>query len=133
MMYEDISYITKERDLDIHFLLVDLGEKGWRAYIFSEIDYKQYSSTRSDTANDVHYHLEFDDEMKKKIQNYASANGILLPYGGEVRYMCWTAQITSLQQMHSIAAAWCEITAYYIKNGGNFANIQDILSKKGII
>lgn len=45
MRYEHVYYRTKDKSLDIEFLMLDLGKPlGWRAYVMSDIDYKRVSA-----------------------------------------------------------------------------------------
>ena len=44
MRYENNFYRTSDGLLDVEFLFVDLGgSNGWRAYILTDINYKQFS------------------------------------------------------------------------------------------
>ena len=129
--YEQNFYRTSDGSLDIEFLFVDLGAvKGWRAYILSQIDYKG----RSTSCATIHYHTELDSAMVSKINQFIYATRTQDRISNHpIHYICWTQKITSLESMKTIAKAWSEITAYYIKHGGDFAAIQSTLSQRGII
>lgn len=120
MKYEHNFYCTRDRLLDIEFLFLDLGQGiGWRAYILSHINYKQFSQERSDAHTDTHLYI---DESRR----YIDADK-------DYPYICWTKPIYSLDTMHELAQMWSEITAYYIRYGGRFEDIQHILSEGGVI
>ena len=121
MRYEHNFYTTKDKLLDIEFLFLDLGEDiGWRGYVLSTINYKQFSPERSDIYTDTHL---FIDENKHR---YIDINK-------DYPYICWTKPIHSLDTMRDLAVMWSEITAYYIRYGGKFNEIQRQLEEAGII
>ncbi len=121
MKYEHNFYKTADGLLDIEFLFLDLGGNlGWRGYVLSEIDYKQFSNDRSDIYTDTHLYL---DENQHR---YIDENK-------DYPYICWTESIEDIETMRKLAARWSEITAYYIRNGGKFPEIQDLLLKRGVI
>lgn len=132
MTYEHCYYRTSDGSLDIEFLLVDRGASGWRAYILSPINYKKTSIFRSDDISVVHRLTEFDPQMIKKIRRFKSGTG-LIDLLSPIKYICWKDKVPTLEKMRQIAGAWSEITAYYIKNGGNFSDIQKKLAKDGKI
>ena len=120
MKYEHNFYTTSDRLLDIEFLFLDLGEElGWRGYVLSDINYKQFSKVRSDAYTDTHLYI---DERRR----YIDPNR-------DYPYICWTKPIHSLDTMHELAQMWSEITAYYIRHGGEFAEIQQRLSEEGVL
>lgn len=121
MKYEHNFYITKDKLLDIEFLFLDLGpDIGWRGYVLSEIDYKKFSPERSDIYTDTHLYI---DENKHR---YIDKNK-------DYPYICWTKAIHSLETMRELAVMWSEITAYYIRYGGNFEDIEKRLEEAGVI
>lgn len=121
MKYEHNFYITKDKLLDIEFLFLDLGGSiGWRGYVLSDINYKQFSQNRSDKYTDTHLYI---DENQHR---YIDANK-------DYPYICWTKKIEDLDTMHELAIMWSEITAYYIRYGGTFESIQKKLEKDGVI
>ena len=120
MRYEHNFYCTKDRLLDIEFLFLNLGMKiGWRAYVLSDINYKQFSPERSNAYTDVHLSIDIS-------RRYIDINR-------DYPYICWTKPIHSLDTMHELAQMWSEITAYYIRYGGRFEEIQRVLSNEGVI
>ena len=55
MKYEHNFYCTRDRLLDIEFLFLDLGQEiGWRTYVLTHINYKQFSKNRSDAHTNVY-------------------------------------------------------------------------------
>lgn len=121
MKYERAFYLTKDKQLDIEFMFIDLGsEIGWRGYVLSEIDYKKYSKNRSDDYTDTHLFLDVN------MHRYIDPDR-------DYPYICWTKPIHDLDTMKELAAMWAEITSYYIMHGGNFPYIQKILEIKGVI
>ena len=134
MQYENIFYKTSDHLLDIEFLFVDLGEeKGWRAYILTNINYKMFSKSRSDEYNDVHRLCEEDKHIEALIWRFMFMTRSKDCSDFDISYICWTKVISSLENMKKVAAMWSEITAFYIRNGGSFQDIQPILNKLGII
>ena len=133
MRYLHDCYLSKDRSLTVEFLFVDLGvSRGWRAYILSPIDYGFQSSAQID----VHKFSENDEYMERLVTDFKYNNP---PIGGvqrrcrDVEYVCWTKKVYSLDQMMSIASSWADITAYYIRYGGSFPEIQRKLSWEGVI
>ena len=121
MKYEHNFYKTSDGLLDIEFLFLDLGQKlGWRGYVLSNINYKQLSANRSDIYTDTHLYI---DENQHR---YIDANK-------DYPYICWTEPIYDLDTMHKLAVWWSEITAYYIRYGGRFEDIQAKLMNRGVI
>ena len=121
MKYERAFYLTKDKQLDIEFMFIDLGPiVGWRGYVLSDINYKMFSKYRSDEYTDTHLFLDVN------MNRYIDPNK-------DYPYICWTKPIHDLGTMKELAAMWAEITAYYIKYGGSFTNIQKILEDKGVI
>lgn len=120
MKYEHNFYKTSDGLLDIEFLFLDLGaELGWRGYVLSQINYKQLSQGRSDIYTDTHLYI---DESRR----YIDADK-------DYPYICWTKPVHNLDTMHELAVMWSEITAYYIRHGGKFEDIQKKLEAKGVI
>ena len=118
MNYEHIFYTTSDGLLDVEFFFLDLGEElGWRAYVLSDINYKRFSSTRSDAYEDTHLFIESDRNR------YINPNR-------DYPYVCWTTVIRDLDTMKTVASTWAEITSYYISHGGTFESIQKIITKK---
>ena len=121
MKYEHNFYRTADGLLDIEFLFLDLGPKiGWRGYILSNINYKQFSDKRSDVYTDTHLYID------ENHHRYIDKNK-------DYPYICWTEAIHDLETMHKLAVRWSEITAYYIRNGGSFPEIQNLLIERGVI
>ena len=121
MKFEHAFYKTKDGSLDIEFMLIDLGDDlGWRAYVMTEINYKQHSRFRSNNYTDTHLYL--DNNQHRYIDKTK-----------DFPYVCRVDPIYDIEVMRDVAAAWCEITAYYIKHGGDFASIQRLLQKEGVI
>ncbi len=121
MKYEHNFYITKDKLLDIEFLFIDLGENiGWRGYVLTDINYKQFSQERSDIYTDTHLYI---DENKHR---YIDENK-------DYPYICWTKPIHDLNTMRQLAVMWSEITAYYIRYGGTFEDIESKLEEDGVL
>lgn len=120
MKYEHNFYRTRDRLLDIEFLFLNLGrEIGWRAYVLTDINYKLFSQERSDAHTDTHLYI---DETRRFIDE-----------NKDYPYICWTKPIFDLDTMRDLAQMWSEITAYYIRYGGSFSDIQRVLSEQGVI
>lgn len=120
MKYEHNFYRTSDCLLDIEFLFLDLGhEIGWRGYVLSNINYKLFSAQRSDAHTDTHLYI---DESRRYIDENKDSP-----------YICWTKPIHDLETMHELAQMWSEITAYYIRYGGDFPDIQRKLVNEGVI
>ena len=125
MLFENNYYRTSDCLLDIEFLFIDLGTStGWRIYILSDIDYKQFSASRSDSITTIHRLTESNSDMLRKINAFQRNKG---------RTTSDSTPIDSLERAREIAKTWSEITAYYIRNGGSFESIQPKLKRKGII
>lgn len=121
MKYEHNFYKTSDGLLDIEFLFLDLGNKlGWRGYVLNAIDYKQFDPTRSDIYTDTHLYI--DENKNRYIDN-----------NKDYPYICWTKIIHNLDAMRDLAVMWSEITAYYIRYGGSFESIQNLLEERGVI
>lgn len=134
MLFENNYYRTSDYLLDIEFLFVDLGTStGWRIYILSDIDYKQFSSTRSNSVTTIHRLTESNSDILRKINTFQRSKGRMVDDATPIHYICWKYYIDSLGRAREIAKTWSEITAYYIRNGGNFETIQKKLKRKGII
>lgn len=132
MRYENNTYTTSDNLWDIEFLFVEISPCCWRAYILTDINYKRFSDTRSDSVTDVHRLTEGNEAIVSKIQAFIKTNNI--PYHNPIiRYICWTEHIRTLERMREIAKNWSEITSYYIQYGGSFESIQKKLESKGII
>lgn len=126
--YEYNTYLTSDGSQDIEFLFVETAPSNWRIYILSNINY----GSRSTGATDIHRLVEGNDALKNKVRvfidnNHCSANP------NTIYYICWSSTITSIESCRTIAKAWGEITAYYIKHGGSFPSIQRTLADKHII
>lgn len=134
MLFENNTYRTSDRLLDIEFLFVDMGDAvGWRAYILTDINYKMFSSLRSDSIGTVHRLTETNKEMIRKINNFIRMSRETNETMNTIQYICWNKAIHSLDDMKTIAKTWSEITAYYIRNGGSFKTIQPVLKSRGVI
>lgn len=120
MRYEHAFYRTGDRELDVEFLLLDLGARGWRAYILSDIDYTRFSPGRSRSILDTHRLRESSTERRVDPEK-------------SYYYVCWNQTVPDLPTMKRICAAWSEITAYYIRHGGTFPDIQKKLAARGIL
>ena len=132
MQYEHNFYRTSDFLLDLEFLFVDRGASGWRAYILTPINYKQFSILRSDAITTIHRLTESDLDIITKIKNYKrDVDGV--NFNEPIKYICWKHKVKTLDDMRNIAKMWSEITAYYIRHGGKFETIQPILRDKGII
>lgn len=119
--YEHNFYITKDKLLDIEFLFIDLGEEiGWRGYVLSDIDYKQFSDDRSDGYEETHLYIDTNRHRYIDVDK-------------DFPYICWTKPVHDLDTMRELAMMWAEITAYYIRNGGDFETIQKKLKGEGVI
>ena len=133
MQYINRWYRSKDRTLEVEFLFVELDEtRGWRAYILSHINYGMRSSAQTD----VHRLTENDSYMCGVVNNFKRNNpplNYMLIRDSSIDYVCWTATVDSLDQMMSIASVWTDITAYYIRYGGSFPEIQRKLSREGVI
>ena len=134
MMYENNFYKTFDGTLDVEFLFVDTGpDNGWRAYIISDINYKRVARNRSDSCSDIHRLTENDSSRLEKIRRFIRSTREGYSQDKPIHYICWTEKIYDLAKMRNVAKAWCEITAYYIKNGGSFERIQATLKSRGLI
>ena len=132
MRYEYNTYRTSDKLLDIRFLFVETSPSNWRAYILTDLNYKQFSTLRSDSITDIHRLTEHDETLKSKVQAFIRNNNV--PYNKTIiHYICWSTTITSLENMREIARTWSEITSQYIRYGGSFQSIQPKLKSKGII
>lgn len=121
MRYEHVFYTTKYDNLQIEFLFLHISPKlGWRAYILTDIDYKRFSASRSTDWHFTHRFFEADD------QRYIDRRR-------SYPFVCWTSVVRDLKSIKNVAAVWAELTAYYIRNGGTFAENQPRLAKQGII
>lgn len=126
MKYEQNYYLTHDGSLDVEFLFLDLGQAlGWRAYIISDINYK--------TRLPMHRLTEPIDENKSAVKQILRRLHFGFPQTKMPQYICWSQNVYELEDIREVAKSWTEITAYYIKHGGNFADIQKKLAKKGII
>ena len=99
----------------------------------SDIDYKQFSASRSDCITTIHRFTESNSDMLRKINAFQRNKGRAASDSAPVHYICWKYKIDSLERAREIAKTWSEITAYYIRNGGSFESIQPKLKSKGII
>lgn len=134
MLFENNYYRTSDYLLDIEFLFVDLGTStGWRIYILSDINYQQFSASRSDSITTIHRLTETNSDILRKINAFQRNKGRTASDSTPVHYICWKYKIDSLERAREIAKTWSEITAYYIRNGGSFEAIQPKLKRKGII
>ena len=129
MDYEYNTYLTSDRSMDIEFLFVEIAPSNWRAYILSDIAY----GNKPSGASDVHRLVEEDADRKSKVKNFIRTLRGSVNDNSPLFYICWSATIDSLPKARDIAAAWSEITAYYVKNGGSFPAIQQILTERNII
>lgn len=121
MKYEHNFYTTRDRSLNIEFLFLHLGDElGWRGYVLNKINYKAVSPLRSNHYTDTHLYI--DDGFNRYIDAHK-----------DYPYICWTKPIHSLETMHTLAEMWAEITAYYIKHGGNFETIEKTLRREGVL
>ncbi|MCH5314750.1 MAG: hypothetical protein J1E81_02460 [Eubacterium sp.] len=126
-------YLTSDRLLDIEFLFVDMGENiGWRAYIISDINYRQFGE-RSIIYTVTHRLEDSDADRVSKINRFLKSIDSSKPDKSIYGYICWSKPIYDLDDMHEVAKTWSEITAYYIRHGGSFGSIQPILKSRGII
>lgn len=133
-LFENNTYRTSDRLLDIEFLFVDLGYViGWRAYILTDINYQMFSSSRTDDSSIVHRLIETDSELKHKINNFIRMSRGTNETMSTIRYICWSKPIYELTDIYEVAKTWSEITAYYIRYGGSFGSIQPVLKSRGII
>lgn len=130
MQCENNFYLTHDKSLDIEFLFVNLGnEVGWRAYILSSIDYKK----RDTSCSTIHRLTESDKHRIELIRRFMHDTRLVLNDSAPIYYICWSTTIHELTKIRELAKTWSEITAYYIKHGGSFLNIQKELKNKGII
>lgn len=93
-----MEYMTKDGRLNLQFEFHEVSHGDWRIYILSDIDYR----SRSSTSNDAHWLMD-------------SSRGC--------RYICWNQTLHSLADAKNVAQVWSEVTAYYIRRGGNFPAI----------
>lgn len=130
MNYENNFYVTHDLSQDIEFLFVDLGgTTGWRAYILSNIDYKN----RSTSCGTIHRLTEGNSDVISKIRRFLSSTRLITNDTAPINYICWSKPVYSLDSIREVAKTWSEITAYYIKYGGDFSSIQRKLKSQGII
>ena len=121
MKYEHVFYTTKYDNLRIEFLFLRISPAlGWRAYILTDIDYKRIDPARSTDWHFTHRFFEADDQRYIDRQR-------------SYPFVCWTTVVRDLKSMKNVAAVWAELTAYYIRNGGTFAENQPRLAAQGII
>lgn len=123
------TYRTKDGSLRIRFLFIDCGAaEGWRAYIMSYINYRGHSSASAA----VHTIREYSTNMKNALDHYV--RNYQPDYGGRnYYYLCRTEKVFSLEKMVSIASVWADITSYYVKNGGDYSDIQQKLAREGLL
>lgn len=132
MRYEYNTYRTSDKFLDIKFLFVETSPSNWKAYILTDLNYKRFSTSRSDSITDIHRLTEHDESLQNKIRSFIRNNNI--SYNKmTIHYICWSSTITSLDSMREVAKTWSEITSNYIRYGGSFQSIQPRLKSKGII
>ncbi len=133
MRYHHDYYTSKDHTLSVEFLFVNLSDtNNWRAYILSHINYGMRSSSHTE----VHRLTESDIYMRELISDFKRDHpspNMTLVRESSIEYVCWTAKVDSLDVMMSIASAWVDITAYYIRYGGSFPEIQQKLSREGVI
>ena len=118
-------YQKKKKKHDVEFVFMYMGLSGWRAYIMTDIDYKK----RKDNFAQQHRLVDYDEGHARRCAQIADHYNS----GDELNYICWTENVYNLDKMMAIAAAWCEITFYYIRYGGEFPEIQKKLAERGII
>lgn len=130
MQYENNFYLTHDRSLDIEFLFLDRGATiGWRAYILTDINYRLHGFS----SGTIHRLVETDANIKEMVRNFMRETRTIRNVNKPLYYICWSSTIRNLEDMRTVAKAWSEITAYYIKHGGTFPAIQKKLKEKGII
>lgn len=89
MLFENNYYRTSDYLLDIEFLFVDLGTStGWRIYILSDIDYKQFSASRSDSITTIHRLTESNSDMLRKINTFQRNKGRMASDSTPIHYIC---------------------------------------------
>lgn len=129
MLYENNFYTTHDLSQDIEFLFVNRGSLGWRAYILSEINYKG----RSTSCGTIHRLTESDSEVLRKIRRFLHNTRPVVNETSPIHYICWSKPVFDLDDMREVAKTWSEITAYYIRHGGSFPDIQQRLKAQGVI
>lgn len=100
--YVRLDYWTSDRSLVVDFIFWDLGARGWRIYIISNIDYQG----RDCSSHAAHW---------------------LHDTGDSYPYICWAGNIETLEQAKSVASLWVECTARYIRSRQSFDDIADQL------
>ena len=96
---------TSDRSLTVDFVFWDLGDRGWRIYIISSIDYRG----RDCSSHAAHW---------------------LHDPGDSYPYICWAGDIETLEQAKSVASLWAECTAKYIRSHKSFDDIANRLKNK---
>ena len=81
-----------------YYVFWDLGERGWRIYIISHIDYQG----RDCSSHAAHWLQDNDSSYP---------------------YICWNGNIATLEQAKSVASLWAECTTEYIRSYKSFDNI----------
>ena len=103
--YIRLDYWTSDRSLTVDFVFWDLGDRGWRIYIISSIDYRGLDCS-SHAAHWLH------------------------DPGDSYPYICWAGDIETLEQAKSVASLWAECTAKYIRSHKSFDDIANRLKNK---
>lgn len=96
--YIRLNYWTSDRSLVVDYVFWDLGERGWRIYIISHIDYQG----RDCSSHAAHWLQDNDSSYP---------------------YICWNGNIATLEQAKSVASLWAECTTEYIRSYKSFDNI----------
>ena len=96
--YIRLNYWTSDRSLVVDYVFWDLGERGWRIYIISHIDYQG----RDCSSHAAHWLQDNDSSYP---------------------YICWNGNIATLEQAKSVASLWAECTSEYIRSYKSFDNI----------
>ncbi|MBQ7542217.1 MAG: hypothetical protein IJT44_08005 [Clostridia bacterium] len=132
MQYEFNTYTTSDGELEVSFLFLEIDKDEWQAYILTDINYQRYDEERDDSLNCIHRLGEYDSDIKDNVFNFIRENNILYT-NPKLYYICWTEDITSLENMKEVAKAWCELTALYVKYGTEFSVNHPKLKERGII
>jgi len=123
------TYRTKDGSLRIRFLFIDCGIlEGWRAYIMSYVNYRGHSSASAVVHTIRERSIPMINALNYYVRNYQPEYR-----GRNYYYLCRTEKVNSLNKMISIASVWADITSYYVKNGGDYAAIQQKLARDGLL
>lgn len=104
---ERMHYVTNDRSFEADFVIkYRRNLRGFRIYLMTPVNYKKYSRWRLELS-------DFTHRIKVKGKSYY--------------YICWSQRIPTMREAKKVAELWAECTAYYIKFGGRFKKIAELL------